>query len=123
MQAREYKSYVNYKKPNKVLFVNSKNDDFHFLIKEIRKGVNRSQQSEMHKKRHQMLSLSVLTMTLTPIQAKAEELTSTPIEELPNPTEVMEFIKVLMEYSIIVGVGIGAIWLVITRLYYYLPKR
>ncbi|MET3505582.1 hypothetical protein ABMB67_001671 [Halalkalibacter oceani] len=67
-----------------------------------------------------LLSTTAITK---PIKASAEEKSVAEITGLPTSTELMEVVKMLIDYSVIIGIGIGALVLLITRLYYYHPNE
>lgn len=136
MQSKNLKSYVDYNKTSKVIQYGEKNNSVKmtddFLMKEIRKEV----QTLPRKERRQLQQLiskmgnktkiasmsGLMVATPTMVSAKTDEKIAQEMG-LPTIEEIMQMLGVLIEYTIALTFAAGVIWLILSRVYYYMTKK
>lgn len=136
LQAKGYKSYVNYTKPNKTVYeapvklnphVNELNKNNQSLF-QVLNPLEEVKHEQLSPKENKKVNKWLKTLTLSassflialPVSAqekiaKVEPEVSTVLSELPSQADLMEIARWAIGYSTVAIVAGGVVWIVATR--------
>lgn len=124
LQTKDYKSYVNYTKPSKVIVDSvNKNDKMLFrLLNPLQEVKHESLNHNQNKKINKWIKSLTLSASsfLVAIPVSAQEVatqvqTSTVLTELPSQADLVEIARWAIGYSTVAIVAFGVVWIVATR--------
>ncbi|MFK3936659.1 hypothetical protein ACI2JA_03965 [Alkalihalobacillus sp. NPDC078783] len=113
MQGKNLKSSIDYKKPSSTFLVGEVDKEADFLPSDKREEV----------KSNLMLGVMTTQIGILSFLQPTKAVHASTVTGLPTQVETAQVVIEVTQFLSMLGLGVGVVWLIATRLYYFHPKR